>query len=130
MATIQVPTSEQCRAVELLPVSKLELFAAEAFALKNESSAGGPPLTEEELLALINRSLPEDTLKRYKDLLERRRSETLTLDEQVELLQITTVFEHFDAIRLQALAALARLRKVTLRQVMDQLGVKALAYEI
>jgi hypothetical protein len=86
-------------------------------------------LTEEELLEVINRAMAEVRQQRYAVLRARRRKEALTAEEQAEFLQLTTEAEHLNVTRLQALAALAQLRKVSLDEVMEQLGIQAPPYE-
>jgi hypothetical protein len=129
MPTIQVPTSELLRAVRQLSPAELEEFTAEVLALRHQRLSPGAEASEEQLLEAVREDLPEQARARYADLRARRRAGTLTPQEQAELLQITTEVEHRNVSRMQALAALARLRGVSLTQVMDQLGIKAPPYE-
>jgi hypothetical protein len=53
----------------------------------------------------------------------KRQSETLTPAELDELIQLTDMIEEYDSRRLAALDALARARGVTLRVVMEAIGI-------
>lgn len=82
------------------------------------------PPAEAKLLAIINEGLTESEWQRYSYLKERRRAETLTEPEYQELLVTTDRLERIGVARLEKLIALARLRGVTVDQVMDQLGIR------
>ena len=87
-------------------------------------------LTEKEsdLLQKINIGLPEETWQHYHKLIAKRRCETLTPDEQTTLIEISDRIEQLNVTRIQYLAELARLRKVKLPVLMQQLGVRPLPY--
>ena len=69
---------------------------------------------ESELLERINQGLPVAVQKRYDELVAKRREETLTLQEHRELVGLTDQVELLEAERVQAMADLARLRRVSL----------------
>lgn len=129
MPTIQVSTRELLSAVAQLSPAELAAFAAEVMALRHQRLSPECDIAEPELLRLARLQLPEDVEQRYALLRARRRAETLTPEENAELLQLTTRTEHLNVVRLEALAALARLRKVTFPEIMNQLGIKAPPYE-
>ena len=85
-------------------------------------------LSEKELLAEINRGLSAAEWKRYKELIDRRREETLTSDEHAELIATTDLLEEANVFRVQYLAELARRRQVTISDLMDELGIKPRVY--
>jgi hypothetical protein len=60
----------------------------------------------------------------YRYLKDRRRAEVLTESERQELIAITDRLERLNATRIEKLLELARLRGVTLDQVMNQLGIR------
>jgi hypothetical protein len=76
----------------------------------------------------INLGLPEETWHRYRELIQKRRAETLAASEQAELIAISDHIEDLDARRAERLAELARVRKMSLPALMEQLGIKALPY--
>lgn len=81
------------------------------------------PRREAELLEEINRSLSAVEWDRYHALQAKRGGEALTAEEQVELVGLTDEIESANARRMEALAELARLRRVSLRALMAQLGL-------
>jgi hypothetical protein len=81
------------------------------------------PQEETELLEQINRGLPPETWARYQALKEKRDARTLSPEEHSELLALTNEVELWNARRLELVLALARLRQVPLRAMMDELGL-------
>jgi hypothetical protein len=76
----------------------------------------------------INVGLPGETWQRYRELIQRRRGETLTASEQAELISISDQIEELDARRAERLVELARTRNTSLAALMEQLGIKARPY--
>ena len=85
--------------------------------------------TETELLQEINAGLDEETWRTYKELMAKRRVETLARDEQPKLIEISDQIERQNVRRLECLFKLAHLRKVSLPELMKQLGIETPAYE-
>jgi hypothetical protein len=83
---------------------------------------------ETELLQKIGQGLPPETWARYQALKEKRDARTLTPDEYAELLALTHQVEQWNARRLELVAALARLRQVPLREMMNELGLTPAPY--
>ena len=84
-----------------------------------------PRLSSEEaqLLAKINLGLSPTEWERYHTLVARRKAETLTPDEQTELIALSDRLEEANAQRIGYLAELARVRHTTLDAVMSELGL-------
>ena len=78
---------------------------------------------EADLLLQINREVPSDMSRRYDKLIWKRRSETLTLAEQNELLNLTDQVEQLQLEQVSALASLARLRQISLSELMTLLEI-------
>jgi hypothetical protein len=83
---------------------------------------------EAALLQQINLGLTAETWERYHQLIERRCAETLSEQEQQELVGISDQIEAANARRIAHLAALARLRGTTVRALMDELGIPPDSY--
>jgi hypothetical protein len=81
-------------------------------------------VTEAELLRSIGEGLPYDLEARYQVLAKKRDSESLATSEYDELLSLTERIEWFEVRRLEALDRLARLRGLSLRAVIEELGLK------
>ena len=82
------------------------------------------PKEEAGLLEKINQGLSPDAQQRYDDLTAKRRAETLTSEEHQELLTLIDRIERADAERAQSLTELARLRKVSVTTLMNELGIR------
>jgi hypothetical protein len=84
-----------------------------------------PRLSPEEarLLAKINLGLSPAEWERYHTLAARRKAETLTPDEQTELIALSDRLEEANARRIGYLAELAQVRHTTLEAVMHALGL-------
>ncbi len=83
-----------------------------------------PHQDEAELLLIINRTLPLDVQKRYKRLRARLRAETLTPEEHKEIIGLTDRVEQMNVERIEALVKLGGLWQMSLREVMDKLGIR------
>jgi len=81
---------------------------------------------ESDLLQKINQGLPEHKWQRYNELIAKRRAETLTDEEQTELIEISDVIEQTNAERMARLAKLAQLRHAPLENTMHELGISSL----
>ncbi len=120
--------------LELRHAASLSGLDAKTFVLNllrehlNRAQAPPKELTEKELLAEINRGLSAAEWSRYKELIERRREETLTSDEHAELIATTERLEETNVFRVQCLAELARKRRVSMDDLMGELGIKPRIY--
>lgn len=83
------------------------------------------PEREAELLQQIHAPKRPGFQERFDHLNAKRRSFTLTSEEQEELLRLVEESEAFTVRRLEALGELAQLRQLTLPALMKQLGLKA-----
>jgi hypothetical protein len=83
---------------------------------------------ETELLQQLDLGLSQETWRRYHTLIEKRRSETLSKTEQQELISLSDQIEKANARRMGYLVELARLRGISLRALMDELGIQSPSY--
>lgn len=79
---------------------------------------------ETELFLIINQSLPAEQQQRIEALTEKMEFESITNDEQAELLRLTDAMESGQVKRLRAVAELAKVRNVSLGEMMRQLGLE------
>lgn len=70
------------------------------------------------------KELPRTLEARYKDLAKKRDAESLTPSEYDELLDLTDRIERFEVQRLEALSRLAKLRGLSLRALIGELGLQ------
>jgi hypothetical protein len=123
----RVSAAELLHAVEQLPPVELDEFVKNVISFQAHRKAKGLPATETEFLQHINKPLPTTLLNRYRELIALRREERLTEEEYTELLRTGDEMERFNSERLKWLAELAQLRGVSLRKVIDDLGIHPLA---
>lgn len=83
---------------------------------------------ETELLRKINLGLAEEQWQRYHRLVAKRRAETLSVDEQKELIALSDQIEQANARRMAHLIELAKQRQTSLEALMSELGIQAPAY--
>ena len=81
-------------------------------------------LEENVLLWRIRTAAPEDETRELHRLLRRQKSGTLTEKERELLLALIDSRELLAAQRLEDLGALARLRDLPVRELMNQLGIR------
>jgi hypothetical protein len=82
------------------------------------------PANEAELLRKINTGLPEHVWNEYRDLVAKRRAETLTESEYSRLITLSDQIEIDNAERVGLLIQLAQIRNVPLDDLMTQMGIK------
>lgn len=111
-------------AVRQMPIAELEQLVDQVIAIRAQRVA--PHLTADEsaLLARINQGLPANDRARMRALTDKNDDETLVESEWQELTALTDRLEVLHADRLDALVELAKLRGVTLDEVMNQLGIQ------
>lgn len=111
-------------AVRQMPIAELEQLVEQVIAIRAARVAPHLSADESALLARINQGLPGDDRVKLRALIEKRDDATLVESEWQEMAALTDRLEVLHADRLGALAELARLRGVTLDEVMNQLGIR------
>lgn len=131
MPTIQIAADQLLEAARQLPPPEFNQLVERLLAWRGQLMNAAPRLSaaETELLLKINQGFAPAPQQRYDELLEKRDARTLTPAEYQELLDLTNQAEAFNVERVQALSDLARLRQVSLPEVMRQLGLDTPAYE-
>lgn len=124
---MQASTEQLLNAIAQLPAQELEEVVGEILKLRAQRQVPHLSASESELLLRINRSISRSQRERFDQLVARRQALTITEDELTELIEITEQLEQLNAERMQAIAALARLRNQTLPQVMQALGIQPAA---
>ncbi|MBE9074654.1 STAS/SEC14 domain-containing protein [Microcystis sp. LEGE 08355] len=120
----QLSKEDLLEAVEQLSLSELEGFFQDIIALKAKHHAPSLSKDETELLLKINQGLSQDNQGRYQLLINKRNEENLTEQEYQELLELSDQMEIHQTQRLEYLAQLARLRQISLTDLMTQLSIK------
>lgn len=120
----QLSKEDLLEAVEQLSLSELEGFFQDIIALTAKHHAPSLSKDETELLLKINQGLSQDNQGRYQLLINKRNEENLTEQEYQELLELSDQIEIHQTQRLEYLAQLARLRQISLTDLMTQLSIK------
>lgn len=124
----QLSTDELLKAAGQLNQRELEQFAFQVIALRAQRQAPSLPQAEAELLLKINQGVSPEVQKRYDELIAKRRAESLTPNEYEELLHLADQTEKLETRRMEHLAELARLRRISLTDLMGNLGIRSPAY--
>ncbi|MFB2896220.1 STAS/SEC14 domain-containing protein [Aerosakkonemataceae cyanobacterium BLCC-F50] len=121
---IQMSSEELIKAVSQLSLPDLEQFVSQVIALQAQRRANNLPQSEAELLLKINQGIPSHIQKQYDELVVKRQAETLTTEEHKELLNLTEQIEKLQTQRIEHLVELAGIRKISLRELMENLGIQ------
>ncbi len=111
-------------AVEQMPQEALDRFVEQVVVLRASQRAPRLSRAESELLEKINRGIAAPDQRQYDELVAKREIEDLPQDENAEFLRLTNLLEGLNVERMEALAKLARIRRSTLRDLMQDLGIK------
>jgi hypothetical protein len=118
-------TEDLIAAIEQLEPAEAEKITRRLLSAQARRRVSQLPEREAELLREIYREKRPDFQERFDLLSEKRRTFTLTSEEQEEMLHLVDESEAFMVRRLEALGELAQLRELTLPALMKQLGLKA-----
>jgi hypothetical protein len=121
--TANLSAEELLAAVGQLSPPELDRFMLQVIALSARLKAGSLPRDEATLLHRINSWIPSGLQEQYASLIEKRQAEQLTEDEHAELLALTDRVEQLQVERLKSMTELARLRQVSLDELMEELGL-------
>lgn len=121
---MQASTEQLLNAIAQMPQPELETFVEQVLKLRAQRQAPSLSMAESELLLKINQSIPADLQDRFNELVAKRQALTLTEAEHAELIQLGDRIEQLDADRIESLAALAKLRQRSLREIMQDLGIQ------
>jgi hypothetical protein len=119
----EASTDDLLDAVAQLSTEDLTAFAERVATLRAERVAAHLSHDETALLLRIGRGLPAGVRGRYDELVAKRCAETLSTDEHAELIRLTDDVERIDADRIEALVALAGLRRTSPADLMRSLGI-------
>ncbi|MDF7820025.1 hypothetical protein P1X15_20560 [Runella sp. MFBS21] len=108
---------------ERLDNRSLDTFIADILSLRIRRKITDTQREEAILLKKINKSLPSDQIEYFRVLNQKRLEGTISEQEHTELLVLLDKIEKLNVSRLKYLTSLARLRKVSVRELMTQLGI-------
>jgi DNA repair photolyase len=124
----ELSTDNLLKAVGQLNKHEIEQFVSQVINLRAQHLVQKLSQSEAQFIMKINQGLPAEVQKRYDELVDKRRDESLSSEEYGELLRLTNQIENLEAQRMQYLSELARYRKVSLTELMENLGIRPPAY--
>ncbi len=107
-----------------LSLSDLDQVMKQVIGLRKLKLPGVLSQVEADLLKRINTPPPFEIQQRYNSLIDLRKQEKLTDGEYQELLELTTFTENLNVKRLENLLQLAKLRNISLDDLIEQLELK------
>jgi hypothetical protein len=108
---------------EQLGTKDLGVLSAKVSEMLAKRPRLGLPKQEARLLLRINEGLPLGLMERANMLHEKRRDENIAPAEQEELMHLTAQIEDLHLERMKLLLKLAQLRGVSLKSLMNELGI-------
>jgi hypothetical protein len=108
---------------ERLDNRSLDAFIDNILSLRAQRTTSDAQKKEAALLKKINKSLSPIENERFSTLNTQRIRHTLLAAEQSELFALLEKLEKLNVSRLKYLTSLARLRNISVRELMQQLGL-------
>ena len=128
MPAIQPQLTNISQALPQLGVAELDSLMLQIIDLRKRKLPGVLNGKETKLLQAINRGVPTEIKERYDVLIGKKEKEDLTEDDYQELIELTAYMENHNVQRLKSLVELAKLRNVSLDDIIAQLELKPRAY--
>lgn len=125
---IELDTKDLLQGVANLDNEALENFIQDVLIVRAQRYTSNLSQQEATLLQKINEGVSSTVRQRYDALHLKMIEETLTVDEQKELILLSDQIELADAQRLHNLIALAQLRNVSVDFLMDELKLRRRNY--
>ncbi len=109
------------KSLSILNITELEQVMQEVINLRRKKLPTVLSQNESELLKKINIGVPDVIQKRYNFLVKKRKDEAINAEEYQELLELTTYMENLGVKRLEYLLELAKLRNLSVDEIVVQL---------
>lgn len=119
--SVEITTENLLNIVSQMPDSEYEIFIETASKLRQKHKVS---TKEAEIILKINTIFPSDLRSRYNELYKKFQLKTLSEMEHNELLELNDKLELLNAERLKQIGKLAKLRKQTPEQVIQDLRIK------
>ncbi len=126
---VSLSPEQLLKAVQQLSQPDFEQFFEKIVEMQSASIPADLSLTESELIAKMNQSILPAVQQRHRELMAKRRAQSITEREYDELLVLIDKVEKADAERIRCLRELAHLRKVSFDELIQQLGIKPQPYK-
>ena len=124
----ELTTDNLLKAVGQLNKHEIEQFVSQVINLRAERLVHRLSQAEANFIVKINQGLPAEVQEQYDELIDKRQDEELSSEEYSELLRLTDQIEKMEAQRMLYLSELALYRKVSLTELMENMGMQPPAY--
>ncbi len=119
--SVEITTENLLNIVSQMPDSEYENFIETASKLRQKYKVSAK---EAKIILKINTIFPSDLRNRYNELYKKFQLKTLSEAERGELLELNDKLELLNAERLKQIGKLAKRRKQTPEQVIQDLRIK------
>jgi hypothetical protein len=116
----QLPFEQLIQTVEQLDASELEQLIAQAIRVQTKRKTLSLPKDQSLLLQQITQCIPNQLQERYDLLIGKRQDNALTDEEYQELINLGEHIEAIDVKRLENLTKLAKLRQISLNELIQE----------
>ncbi|GBO53175.1 hypothetical protein APA_1082 [Pseudanabaena sp. lw0831] len=116
----QLPFEQLIQTVEQLDSSELEQLIAQAIRVQTKRKTLSLPKDQSLLLQQITQCIPNQLQERYDLLIGKRQDNALTDEEYQELINLGEHIEAIDVKRLENLTKLAKLRQISLNELIQE----------
>ena len=124
----ELTTDNLLKAVGQLNKHEIEQFVSQVINLRAQRLVHRLSQAEANFIVKINQGLPAEVQEQYDELIDKRRDEALSSEEYSESLRLTDQIEKMEAQRMLYLSELALYRKVSLTELMENMGIQPPAY--
>ena len=124
----ELTTDNLLKAVGQLNKHEIEQFVSQVINLRAQRLVHRLSQAEANFIVKINQGLPAEVQEKYDELIDKRQDEELSSEEYSELLRLTDQIEKMEAQRMLYLSELALYRKVSLTELMENMGIQRPAY--
>ena len=123
---LELPPDIESRVLQAAEAEGLDtsVYMGREMALRMPFLTAPVSMTEKELVEEINRGFPEAFWERFRVLVRRRQSGTMTVSEQEEAIGMTDKTEARAADRLQCLVELSGRTGKSVDQLMAEMGIR------
>jgi hypothetical protein len=119
---VQLSSEQLLKAVEQLTEPNLEQFLSQLVILHTHQKATHLLKNESELFSQVHKDIIIDN-NNYEKVIDKREVETLTKEEYQALLYLGEQIDRLQAQRIEYMAELAKIHRISLTKLMENLGL-------
>lgn len=115
-----LPFNDLLKVIAELNTNDLEKLASEVILLRARQRSPSLSKKETELFLKLNAGLPLKIQKRFDELNQKRKTETLNPAEHEELINLTEIIEKSNTDRIFYMSKIANLRGISLSELIEK----------